>query len=131
MSDQRFFQYLRGERKGEVVILNQIIEEDGDVFIEFKDLSRMNENFIVPLNGREIDKEDIMAEVSDPVNVWKFEESIVGAEPERWSAPEDSPDGKRYLVSPAKEGKKKIKIIPPRKVKSNLVSINQSITTLH
>ena len=47
---QRFFQWVAGERRGEVVVFDEIIQEDGLSFISFKDGSRVNTDFIAEIN---------------------------------------------------------------------------------
>ena len=34
---QRFFQWVAGERRGEVVVFDEIVQEDGLAYITFKD----------------------------------------------------------------------------------------------
>jgi len=59
-----------------------------------------------------------MAEIESFNNCWSFKEEWVGAEKEKWSPPEESPDGVSHLVQPAVEGRKKVTPIPPRPTKS-------------
>ena len=124
----RFFQFLAGERNGEVLVLKDIIDDDGMVLLEFRDNSRCNEELVLPLNDRNY-TDQLMAEVSDPTNVWKFDTKYIGREEERWSLPENSADGKAYLVQPFKEGRKSITPSPPRKVNSNFGNITARNTT--
>ncbi len=116
MSDQRFFQYIDGESKGEVVLFDKIAEEDGMVFVEFKDGRRCNEELILPLNDPNKNKFHLMAEVSDSNNIWTFKTEWVGRKEERWSEPEDRPDGKQVCIQPFEEGKKREIPIPPQSV---------------
>ena len=75
MEENRYFQYLAGERKGEILFFDKIEEEDGLVFISFKDGSRCNKEFILPLNERNWTNQ-LMAEVSDTKNIWRFKKQI-------------------------------------------------------
>lgn len=121
----RFFQFLAGERKGEVLVLKNIVEEDGMIFLEFRDNSRCNEELVLPLNDRNYTNQ-LMAEVSDPNNVWQMKEEWVGREEEKWA---ENADGKKVCVQEFYPGKLKITPIPPKRVKSNFGQITQSITT--
>ena len=117
----RFFQFLAGERKGEIVIFDKIEEEDGMIFISFTDGSRVNEDFIQPIGERKY-KNMLMAEIDDPSNPWTFEEKWVGRQEEKRAK---DADGNSVIVQPFIEGKKKITPIPPKKVKSNFGKIDQ------
>ena len=79
---RRFFQFLAGERKGEVVVFDKIEEDEGIIFVCFKDGSRCNEELILPLNERKWSAQ-LMAEVESPSNVWTFKEEWVGRQEER------------------------------------------------
>ena len=48
--EHRYFQWLVGERRGEVLIFDEIEEDDGEIFIKFKDNSRINQDLVLPLN---------------------------------------------------------------------------------
>ena len=122
---QRFFQFLAGERKGEVLVLDGIVEEDDMIFLEFKDRSRCNEELILPLNER-IYTNQLMAEVSGPDNVWRFDEKTVGAQEEKWAK---NADGKEVCVQEYNPGKTTITPIPPKRVASNFGTINKHIET--
>lgn len=126
--DTRFFQFLAGERQGEVLIYDHIEEEDDMVFVCFKDQSRCNEDLIVPLGNREWNGE-LMAEVSstNSENLWTFDVKYVGRQEEKWSPPEESPDGVSHLVQPFFPGKKKVTPRPPKKVKSVFGTIDKHI----
>jgi len=124
--DLRFFQYLAGERQGEVVVFDHIEEDDNMVFICFKDKSRCNEELILPLNERNYTNQ-LMAEVENPTNIWKFDEKWVGRQEEKWSPPEESPDGASHLVQPFSPGKKLVTPIPPRKSTGNFGKIDKKV----
>ena len=128
MAEQRYFQYLAGERQGEVLVFDRVETDDDLIFITFKDQSRCNEELILPINEREWNGK-LMAEIESPQNCWTFDEKWVGREKERWSKPEDSPDGERKLVSPAVVGKKKVTPKPPRRSSSNFGQISTPAPT--
>jgi len=111
MSDLRYFQYIAGERKGEILIFDGIEQEDGMVFVTFKDGSRCNEELIVPLNDTNAEAK-LMAEVSDTKNLWLIKKEWVGREEEVW---DKNKDGEPVCVQPFKAGREKITLIPPRK----------------
>ena len=125
MSENRYFQYLASERQGEVVVFDRIEEEDGDVFVCFKDGARCNEELILPLNERNAGNM-LMTEVSDPNNIWKFKTEWVGREEERW---ETNKDGQKVCVQPFVKGRKKVTQIPPRKVNAKFGNVNKHIET--
>lgn len=127
MEKNRYFQYLAGERTGEVLIFDRVEKEDDMVFVCFKDGSRCNEDLILPINER-VWNNKLMAEVEDSKNIWEFKTEYVGAQKEKWSKPEDSPDGVVHLVQPEILGRKKVTPIPPRKSKSVFGQIEQSHT---
>ena len=116
----RYFQFLAGPRNGEVVVFDKIEEEDGIVFVCFKDGSRCNEQLILPLNSHDYQSQ-LMAEVDSPSNVWVIETTWVGREEEKW---EMGGDGVLHCVQPLIEGKKKIIPHPPRKTTSKFGQIN-------
>lgn len=114
--ETRYFQYLAGPRSGEVVIFDKIEEEDGMVFICFKDGSRCNEKLILPLNNHNYASE-LMAEVDSPQNVWVMKEEWVGRQEEKWAWLDETNPGlaeEKVCVQPFVEGKRKIVPIPPR-----------------
>lgn len=126
MSEVRYFQWLASERKGEIVIFDKIETEDGLVFINFKDGSRINEELVAQINEKDASGK-FMAEIDSPNNVWKFEESYVGREEERW---ETNADGEKVCVQPFVEGRKTVKLIPPRPTapkKSNFGTIDSAV----
>lgn len=123
MAEQRYFQYLAGERQGEVLVFDRVETDEDLVFVTFKDDSRCNEEFILPINDRNWDGK-LMAEIESPKNCWTFSEKWVGREEERWSLPEDSPDGERHLVQPLVKGKKKVTPKAPKRTSSNFGQIS-------
>jgi len=70
---QRFFQWIAGERRGEVVVFDDIVEEDGMTFITFKDNSRVNTDLVAEINQTQLDGK-MVAEVESPHNVWTFKD---------------------------------------------------------
>jgi hypothetical protein len=122
--DNRFFQFIAGPRNGEVVLFDGIVEEDGLVFVEFKDKSRCNEDLIVPLNSHDWEGK-LVAEVSDPHNIWRFNEEWVGRQEEKWAK---NANDERVCVQEFIKGRKKITPVPPRKVASrNFGSITRHV----
>ena len=117
---RRFFQFLAGERKGEVVVFDKIEEDEGIIFVCFKDGSRCNEELILPLNERKWSAQ-LMAEVDSPSNVWTFKEEWVGRQEERQ---EMDADGRMQIVQPFIEGRKKVTPIPPKPTKSSFGQVN-------
>lgn len=105
----RYFQWLAGERQGEVLIFDNVSQENGIVFINFKDGSRINEDLVLEI-GKTDATDKIMAEVENYTNIWKFNTEWVGREEERW---ETDQSGKRQCVQPLIEGRKVIHLIPP------------------
>ena len=110
MSDKRYFQYLAGTRQGEVVIFDKIEEDDGMVFVAFKDKSRVNEELIQPIEERKYTNK-FMAEIEGPSNPWTFEEKWVGRQEEKFAK---DGSGNSVVVEPFIEGKKRITPLPPR-----------------
>lgn len=120
---RRYMQWLVGERQGEVVIFDHVEEDDGLIFICFRDKSRINESFVAPINQTDATGK-LMAEIDHPNNVWKFETKIVGDETggrveKDWesqvayeipSVTEIASDGQKVPVK-----RKQITLIPPRR----------------
>lgn len=117
----RWFQWVVGDRRGEVLALDNIIEEDNIVYISFKDGSRINSELVAEINQKSLDGK-MMAEVDSPNNIWAFKETIINNDDSRtevdWetqvkydvpSITEIASDGKQL---PKKT--KKIELIPPR-----------------
>jgi hypothetical protein len=111
MDNTRFFQWTVGDRKGEVMVFDKIETEDGNVYVVFKDKSRINESFIAPLNQHDLTGK-MMAEVDHPNNIWQFKSEWVGRQEEIW---EKNADGEPVCVQPFVEGRKIVKLIPPRR----------------
>ena len=105
----RYFQWLTLDRKGDIMIFDKIVSEDDAIFVCFKDGSRMNEQFIANLNVKDVTGK-LMAEIESPKKGWKFEETWVGREEERW---EQNADGESVCVQPFVEGRRTFKLIPP------------------
>jgi len=109
--NNRYFQWIVGERRGEVMVFDSVIEEDGLIFIVFKDGSRINEDLVAEINVEKLDGK-LMAEVENPSNVWSFKDEWVGREEELW---ETNAEGESVCVIPFTPGRKVVHIIPPRK----------------
>lgn len=129
-NNTRFLQYIAGERQGEVLVFDHIEEEDDMIFLCFKDGSRCNEELALPPRDRKWEGK-LMAEVAstNKDNLWTFDEKWVGRREEKYSKPEDSPDGEIHLVQPFVKGKKKTTPIPPRRTKSVFGNIDRRIET--
>lgn len=128
--DVRYFQYLAGPRNGDVVVFDKIEEEDGMIFISFKDGSRCNEQLIIPLNNANYVSE-LMAEVDSPSNLWTIKEEWVGRQEEKWAWQDESNHGESQVcVQPFIEGKRKLIPIPPKPTKSKFGQINTFNTTI-
>jgi hypothetical protein len=129
----RYFQFLAGPRRGEVLVLDRIESEDGDIYIKFKDESRINENLVAQINQKVV-TEKMMAEIDHPSNCWRFVEK-----PDEDSKPrleKDAQTGEVYeipsvddfvhadltgetgVVNPRKK-KRAIELIPPRTTPPN------------
>jgi hypothetical protein len=120
----RYFQYLAGPRNGDVVIFDKIEEEDGIIFICFRDGSRCNEQLIIPLNSTNYTSE-LMAEVDSPSNLWSIKEEWVGRQEEKWVWQDESNHGEnKVCVQPFEPGKRKLTPVPPRPTKSKFGQIN-------
>ena len=126
--EKRFFQWLVGERRGEVLIFDTIVEEDGEVYVTFKDNSRVNQDLILNLNETDATGK-MMAEVENMSKLWTFKETIVGEDTNRveedWESAikydvptvtEIMSDGKKVPVK-----KKKIELIPPARTRPEIV----------
>ena len=134
---QRYFQWVLGERRGEVVFFEKIIQEGDSSFIEFKDGSRINTELIAEINEDNISGK-MVAEVENPHNVWGFEE-----EKSKDKGPRIEQDWESQIkyevpsvddlvhadltsgggnVKPHQK-RKKVKLIPPRKTKNKFGKI--------
>jgi len=105
----RYFQWISTDRKGDIMIYDKIVSEDGIIFVCFKDGSRINEEFVANLNVKDVTGK-LMAEIDSPNNPWKFDEQWVGREEERY---EQNEAGESVCVQPFIEGRKIFKLIPP------------------
>lgn len=99
-SNNRYFQWVVGERRGEVVIFNDIVLEDGEYFISFKDGSRINEKLVAQINQRDLTGK-MMAEVDSPTNIWRFQQKETpGSKPR---IERDDRSGETYEVPSVEE----------------------------
>jgi len=127
-ANRRFFQWLVSERRGEVCEMNTIVEEDGEIYVTFKDNSRCNQDLILNLNERDV-TDKMMAEVENMSKLWTFKEEIVGEDTNRveedWESAvkydvptvtEIMSDGKKVPVK-----KKKVELIPPARTRPEVV----------
>lgn len=121
----RFFQFLAGERQGEILVFDEIEKEDDMIFINFKDGSRCNEEYILPINETDWNGK-LMAEIESTKNPWKFDTKWVGKIKERKA--EDA-DGKMVIVDPGNPGKKTTTPLPPAKTRSNFGYIDKAADT--
>jgi len=110
LEKHRWFQWIAGDRKGEVMVFDKFESEDEINYIVFKDQSRINEQYVAPLNQKDLSGK-YMAEVDSPTNIWKFSEEWVGRQEEKW---EKNADGENVCVQPYIPGKKIIKLLPPK-----------------
>lgn len=108
--ERRWFQWIIGDQKGQVLIFDEIQEEDGITYVAFKDGSRININLIAEINAKDLTGM-YMAEVESMDNLWTFRDEWVGREEEKW---EQNADGDTVCVVPFTPGRKVTKIIPPR-----------------
>jgi hypothetical protein len=131
--ERRYFQFLAGPRRGEVLIMDRIESEDGDVYITFKDDSRMNETLIAQVNQKVV-TDKMMAEIDSPTNCWRFQEKA--EEDSKPRLEKDAQTGEVYeipnvddmvhadltgetgVVRPRKKNKL-IELVPPRTTPPN------------
>ena len=109
MSEQKYFQWVAGEQRGQILFLDKIESEDGITYLVFKDKSRINEAFVAEMNQKDLTGK-MMAEISGPSNGWKFKDEWVGREEEKW---EQNAEGENVCVVPFTPGKKVVRLIPP------------------
>ena len=109
-TESRFFQWIMGESRGDIKVFDKIEEDDGIIYLVFKDGSRINEIFVAPLNQQDLTGK-MMAEIDHPNNYWKFQEEVVGQQDEIY---ETNGEGERVCVQPYVAGKKQTRYIPPR-----------------
>lgn len=138
--NQRYFQWLAGDRRGEVVVFDKIVEEDGLHFITFKDGSRINSEFVAEINQKKVDGK-LVAEIESPRNAWGFKE-VAGID-DKPRVEQDWESQTKYEVPTADEiayadltgqtgstkpipKKKKIELIPPRPTKNKFGKIANS-----
>lgn len=127
---QRYFQWVVGERRGEILAFEKIEEDGGEIYIKFKDNSRINEKLVAQINQKDLSGK-MMAEIDSPGNCWQFKEVEEQQKGPRYE--KDAKSGTKFEVPSADEiaradlsdggGKtrpekeikrKKIKLIPPR-----------------
>jgi hypothetical protein len=108
--ENKYFQWIAGDQRGQVKVFDRIEADGADVYIVFKDETRINETLVAPLNQKDMTGK-FVAEVDSPNNVWSFKEKWVGREEERW---ETDAAGIKQLVVPFNPGKKVIELIPPK-----------------
>ena len=133
--EQRFFQWLSGERRGEVVVYDDIIEDDGEVFIVFKDDSRINDKFVAALNETDATGK-LMAEVENMSKLWQFKEEVIGntgpiyeqdwESQQKFEVPSADDLAHADLTGEtgtvkARPKKKKVTLIPPTKTRPEVV----------
>jgi hypothetical protein len=122
-TEVRYFQWLVGDKRDQIHIFDHVEEEDDVNYICFKDKSRINEEFVVPLNHPDATGK-IMAEISHPDNKWGFDTQMVGRQEEVW---EKNADGESVCVQPFVEGQKMTKLIPPKKVAPKVSSFGNIV----
>ena len=118
---QRFFQWIAGERRGEVVVFDEIVQDGGLTFIAFKDGSRVNTDLIAEINEDALTGK-MVAEVESPTNIWSFNERTVQNEP-RYEIDHETQE--KFQIPSVEEimtdgahvpkVKKVIDLVPPRK----------------
>jgi hypothetical protein len=123
MNDTKYFQWLAGDRRGEIVLFDKIIEDDNLTFVSFKDGSRCNVEFILPLNEKDFNGK-MMAEIEHPNNCWMFNEKEVGGQEEKWA---ENQNGEQVCVQPYMPGKKITVPIPPKPSMRNFKTLNSEV----
>ena len=74
MRKKRYFQWIDGEMKGDIVILESIEEFESETFYHFDDGEACNLRFIAPMTNTIADlKGKFMVEIESPSNAWTFE----------------------------------------------------------
>ena len=123
VTEKKWFQHFSKEQLGSVVQLTGIEEDDDMILFHFSDGSKCNVEFIGALNDtKAFENNMVMAEISDPKNVWTFTEKIIVPKTKRaidqdgqeWEIPDPYYDPKGEK-GPQKEVKKVVGI-PPRAV---------------
>ena len=102
MSESRYFQWIAGDRKGEILVLDNIVEDSGSIYLSFKDGSRMNEEFIAQINQRDLTRK-LMAEIDSPQNCWRFVEKTSPDDKPR--VEKDANSGEYYEIWVGLDGK--------------------------
>lgn len=110
MNEKRYFQWLSIDRQGEIVLFDKVEQEDGQIYICFKDGSRCNEQFVLPINTTDYTGK-LIAEIENPQNCWTFKKETVGRMEELY---EMNADGVSVCVQEFNPGKTSMKLIPPR-----------------
>lgn len=92
----KYYQYLKGEKQGQVVTLDFIDDSDPEIILyNFSDGNKCNESLIAPINqNNAYSTEAIMAEVENSSNIWKFKTKEI--KPEEKNA--IGKDGIKYEV---------------------------------
>lgn len=96
--NNRYFQWVAGERRGEIMVFDDVINEGSDWYVVFKDGSRVNELLVAPLNQTDLTGR-LMAEIESPKNCWQFKER----EPEKRERRKDANSGVYYDIPTAEE----------------------------
>jgi len=112
MMENRYFQWIAGDKRGQVMIFDRIETEGGDTFIVFKDGSRIKDDLVSPV-GKIDQTGKFMAEIESPNHVWTFKEEWVGRQEEVWEEQDDTNPGNKVCVQPFVPGRKIVKLIPP------------------
>lgn len=110
--ENRYFQWIAGDKRGQVMIFDRIETEGDDTFIVFKDGSRINDDLVSPI-GKIDQTGKFMAEIESPNHVWTFKEEWVGRQEEVWEEQDDTNPGNKVCVQPFVPGRKIVKLIPP------------------
>ena len=121
-TNNRYFQWTVGERRGEVMVFDRIETDDENNYIVFKDNSRINEIFVAPINVNDLTGK-LMAEIEHPDNCWGFKEEWVGEEAGKISEDVDE-NGMKHIIPSVTEimsggtkgpaRRKIVRLIPPR-----------------
>lgn len=123
VTEKKWFQHFSKEQLGSVVQLTGIEEDDDMILFHFSDGSKCNVEFIGALNDtKAFENNMVMAEISDPKNVWTFTEKVIVPKTKRaidkegreWEIPDPYYDPKGDK-GPQQEVKKLVGI-PPRAV---------------
>ena len=111
-NNMRYFQWIAGDKKSEIMVFDKIRADGADLYIVFKDGSRINENLVASLNQLDL-TDKLMAEIDHPKNCWKFKEEWVGREEEVWQWRDETNPVEKVCVQPFVPGRKIVKLIPP------------------